>query len=79
MSQTFHLSASYEFLRSNWKFIKKGTLNLSYDRMQFDYDDYRDARYSMLPTDDPNFRAAGAEPLYSFGANVIQAFISVWF
>ncbi len=79
VSNTFHLAATYEFARGGWKFIKKGTLNLSYDRMQFDYDDYRDARYALLPTDDPNFRAAGTEPLYSFGANVIQAFISVWF
>jgi len=78
-SQTFHLGATYEFVPGGWKFIKKGTLNLFYNRMQFDYDDYRDARYSLLPTDDPNFYPAGSEPFYSFGANVIQAFISVWF
>jgi Protein of unknown function (DUF3570) len=78
-SNTFHLAATYEFARSGWKFIKKGTLNVSYDRMEFEYDDYRDARYSLLPTDDPNFYSAGTEPFYSFGANVIQAFISVWF
>ena len=28
---------------------------------------------------DPNFRPAGTEPLYTFGANVIQVFVSVWF
>jgi len=78
-SKSLHLGATYEFARTGWKFIKKGTLNLYYDRMQFDYDDFRDARFSMLPPDDPNFHAAGTEPLYSFGANVIQAFISVWF
>ena len=27
----------------------------------------------MLPADDPNFRPAGSEPLYDFGANVFQA------
>jgi hypothetical protein len=32
-----------------------------------------------LPATDPNFRAAGTEPLYSFGANVFQLFVSVWF
>ena len=78
-SQTFHIGATYEFTPTGWKFIKKGSLNIFYDRMQFDYDDYRDARYSLLPSDDPNFYPAGTEPLYSFGANVIQAFISVWF
>jgi hypothetical protein len=78
-STSLHLGATYEFARTGWRFIKRGTLNLYFDRMQFDYDDFRDARYSMLPADDPNFHPAGTEPLYSFGANVIQAFISVWF
>ncbi|HKE94375.1 MAG TPA: DUF3570 domain-containing protein [Povalibacter sp.] len=78
-SKSLHLGATYEFARTGWKFIKKGTLNLYYDRMQFDYDDFRDARFSMLPADDPGFHPAGTEPLYTFGANVIQAFISVWF
>jgi len=70
-SQTLHLGATYEFARGGWKFIKKGTLNLFYDRMEFDYEDYRDARDTSL--------VAGTEPFYAFGANVIQAFVSVWF
>ena len=28
-----------------------------YDRIEFDYDDFRDARFSLLPASDPNFRA----------------------
>lgn len=71
VSQTFHIGASYEFARNGWKFIKKGTFNVYYDRMQFDYEDYRDARDTSL--------VAGTEPFYSFGANVIQAFVSIWF
>ena len=78
-SQALSVGASYDFLPNGWRFIKKGTLNLFYDRIQFDYDDFRDARFAQLPTSDPNFHAAGTEPLYSFGANVIQAFVSVWF
>lgn len=78
-STTFHVGATYEFARGGWKFIKKGTLNLYYDRMEFDYEDFRDARYSNLPADDPNFHPAGTEPLYTFGANVVQAFVSIWF
>ncbi len=70
-STTLHVGATYEFARNGWKFVRKGTLNLSFDRMQFDYDDFRDARDTTL--------VAGTEPLYSFGANVIQAFVSVWF
>jgi Protein of unknown function (DUF3570) len=70
-SKTLHVGATFEFARGGWRFIKKGTLNLYYDRMQFDYDDFRDARDTTL--------VAGQEPLYSFGASVIQAFVSVWF
>ena len=78
-SQALSLGATYDFLPNGWRFIKKGTLNIFYDRIQFDYDDFRDARFAQLPTTDPSFHAAGTEPLYSFGANVIQMFVSVWF
>jgi hypothetical protein len=78
-SQTFRIGATYEFARNGWRFVKKGSLNLYYDRIEFDYEDFRDARFSLLPSSDPNFRPAGAEPLYSFGANVFQAFVSIWF
>lgn len=70
-SKTLHLGATYEFARSGWKFVKKGSLSVFYDRMEFDYDDFRDARNPTL--------VAGTEPLYSFGANVVQCFVSVWF
>ena len=78
-SQSFRIGASYEFAPGRWRFVKKGSVNLFYDRIEFDYDDFRDARYSMLPSTDPRFRAAGTEPLYTFGANVFQAFVSIWF
>jgi hypothetical protein len=78
-SVAFRVGASYEFAQSGWRFVKKGSLNLFYDRIEFSYDDFRDARFSLLPSDDPNFRPAGAEPFYEFGANVVQAFVSIWF
>lgn len=78
-SVAFRIGASYEFAQTGWRFVKKGSLNLFYDRIEFTYDDFRDARFSRLPTDDPNFRPAGSEPFYEFGANVIQAFVSIWF
>lgn len=78
-SVAFRVGASYEFAGSGWRFIKKGSLNLFYDRIEFQYDDFRDARVSLLPSDNPGFRAAGTEPFYEFGANVIQAFVSIWF
>lgn len=78
-SMAFRVGASYEFAQTGWRFVKKGSLNFVYDRIEFQYDDFRDARFSRLPTDDPNFRPAGAEPFYEFGANVFQAFVSIWF
>ena len=78
-SVAFRVGASYEFAQSGWRFVKKGTVNLFFDRIEFKYDDFRDARVSRLPSDNPNFRPAGTEPLYEFGANVIQLFVSVWF
>lgn len=78
-SIAFRIGATYEFATSGWRFVKKGSLNLFYDRIEFTYDDFRDARFSLLPSDNPNFRPAGAEPFYEFGANVVQAFVSIWF
>ena len=77
-SQRVRLGATYEFMRNGTGFIKKGSASFFYDRIEFDYDDFRDARYSMDASAE-NFTPAGTEPLYTFGANVIQAFISVWF
>jgi hypothetical protein len=79
MSNSLRIGATYEFARTGWRFVKRGTLNFFYDRIQFDYDDFRDARYSMRPADDPSFHPAGTEPFYSFGANVFQLFVSIWF
>lgn len=78
-SVALRLGATYEFISNGSGWARRGSFSLFYDRLQFDYQDFRDARVSMLPVNDPGFRAAGSEPLYSFGANVIQAFLSVWF
>jgi hypothetical protein len=77
-SQTLRVGATYELARNGWGFVKKASANFFYDRMEFDYEDYRDARFS-LNASDPNFRPAGTEPLYTFGANVFQVFFSAWF
>jgi hypothetical protein len=77
-SHRVRLGGTYEFLTGGTGFVKKGSASLFYDRIEFSYEDFRDARYSMDPNSD-NFVPAGQEPLYEFGANVIQAFISIWF
>lgn len=70
-TNTIGLGLSYEFLRGGWGFIDKGSLNLAYDRIRFDYEDFRDATAGgYLP---------GEEPLYSFTADVIQVYLSLWY
>jgi hypothetical protein len=70
-SGSLRLGASYDVARSGWRWVKKGSVNFYYDRMEFNYDDFRNLyRQSAAP---------GSEPLYSFGANVFQIFLSAWF
>jgi hypothetical protein len=78
---TAGLGATYEFKIARFPWLTKGQLNLRYDFMTVEYDDFRDATYSIgsfgvLP-DDP--LAPGTEPLYKLEANIIQFFISAYF
>jgi Protein of unknown function (DUF3570) len=54
---------TYTF-QSHPSFLVKSTLNLAYDRIRFQYDDFTDVR-------------TGAP--YAFDANVAQLFLSLWF
>jgi hypothetical protein len=67
---TLGFGLSYELDNSGWKFFRRGSLNFHLDNIQFEYDDFRDLTKSGT---------VGEEPLYSFDANVIRAFASVWF
>lgn len=69
-SQTFGLGASYEFKKNGSGLLKRGSLNLHYDFIRFDYADFRDLTVTS---------AVGEEPLYSFDAAVIRLFVSIWF
>lgn len=70
-SQSLRLSASYDIVRGGWRFVERGTVNVIYDRLMFDYEDFRNLTGTgALP---------GQEPFYSFDANVFQVFISFWF
>jgi len=68
------ISASYEFAKNGWGFIDKGSFNLSYDKLDIEYDNFRDARESVFGT-----AAPGEESLYTLKADVIQATLSIWF
>lgn len=69
-SSTFGAGISYEMpFHSTW--IDKGSLNLYWDHIKFDYSDFHDARVKGV--------TAGTEPLYSFDADVIRFFLSIWY
>lgn len=71
---TLGMVVSYEFAKSGWGFVDKASVNLAFDHMQFEYEDFRDARTSR---DDASL--VGNEPAYEFSANVFQFFVSVWY
>jgi hypothetical protein len=70
-SMTLRVGVSYDIVRGGWKFIDRGTVSLMYDRIHFDYENFRDLTVVGV--------APGEEPFYSFDANVIQMFVSFWF
>ena len=70
-SQTIGFQVGYEFLKSGWEFVDKGTVNFSYNFMSIDYKEFRDVRDTS--------QAPGSEPLYHLDANVFQIFFSFWY
>jgi hypothetical protein len=70
-SQSLRLAVSYDIVRGGWKFLERGTVNVIYDHLMFDYEDFRDLTGSGA--------APGGEPFYTFDANVVQVFVSFWF
>ena len=71
-STTFGLGVSYDILRGGWGIFDKGSLNVAYDRISFDYDNFRDIT-------NPEASDPGQEPLYSFDADVWQLYLSLWY
>jgi hypothetical protein len=70
-SQTLGLGVTYEFTKNNWQYIDRGTLNLYYDTIFFDYEDFSDLTQTGYPV--------GQEPAYSFTANILRLFVSIWY
>lgn len=75
-SVTLGIGVSYEFTKGGGGFIEKGSLNLSWDYISFDYDDFLDRRESQALGSTVN---PGEESPYSFSTNVIQFYISIWY
>ena len=70
-NNTVGFGISYEFAKGEGGSIDKASVNFKFDHIQFNYEDFRDARDKSL--------VAGTEPLYQFNANVMQFFLSIWF
>jgi len=70
-SATIRAGVSWEFVSDGWSVVEKGSLNLFWDRIRFDYENFRDLRVTGA--------APGEEPLYRFDADVVQLFVSFWF
>ena len=69
-SQTVKFAASYEFLSDGWKFVDRGTVNFSIDRLNVDYHEFRDLTVAAPP---------GEEPFYTLDADVFQLYFSFWY
>jgi hypothetical protein len=65
------IGASYRFARWSWWPAAKPELNLEWDHIRFNYNNFRDV--TLADTD------VGTEPLYRLTANVYRAFFSVYF
>jgi hypothetical protein len=68
-AQQFGLSVSYT-IRSRYDFFNNSTLNFSWDRINYEYDNFRDL--TVVTT-------AGEEPLYTLEADIIRIFYSAYF
>lgn len=72
-SQTIGLGATYTLPLGAVPGFDRATVNLYWDRIHFEYEDFRNVLVS------PEEYAPGEEPLYEFDANVIRFYISGWF
>lgn len=68
---TFGAGVSYLLPPGTIPWFSKSSVNLYWDRMQFDYDNFRNVLAQDLP--------AGEEPLYGFEADIIRFYLSFWF
>jgi hypothetical protein len=69
-SHMFSLGATYELPSLGWDRLRRSTVNLFYDRINYQYDDFRDVTTGGAP---------GTEDLYGFDADVFRLFVSGWF
>lgn len=75
-SLTLGATISYELKFKHQKILERMAVTFAYDRINFDYDEFRE-----IDPDTQNTDAAisGTEPFYSFSANVIRFYVSAWY
>lgn len=78
-SVLFGFGVTYEFKSRYLSRLDKTAINFFYDRMQFKYDNFRDARQSRSVNGEPPRSAIGQEDLYRLDANVFRVFLSAWY
>jgi len=69
------IGASYEFAIPRLPWINRSTANIRIDHLYINYKDYRNA----LLIDPTAGIRPGEEPLYKLNANIVQAFVSIFF
>ena len=70
-SSSYGFAVSWEFLRKRINWLDRLGLRLQVDEYDFDYQDFRDIRVSVVEP--------GTEPLYSFDATVTQILFTAWY
>ena len=70
------LALSFDLLKTRRHYLKKLSGSIHYDYIMYKFDDFRDATQSQTQ---PQTYAVGMEPMYKYNANVVQAFLTVWF
>ena len=70
-SNSIGYGVTYNINKENLYYFEKGSLNLYHDYFRYDYDDFLDTTVTGV--------TPGTEPAYSFTANVIRLYISLWF
>jgi len=73
-SQGIGIGVSYEFLQNGWWKLDRGSVSFGYERMMFDYDNFTDYYEGTPGNPNPNF----GKP-FSFNADVVEVFFSVWY
>ncbi len=63
---TLGVTLSYDVFEHGWGYVDKATLNFTYSRIWFDYDNYTDARQANPSA-------------YNFNADIFQMFASIWY